>query len=102
VLYLNNLFTNQPLLSLLRKELGVGAIGTTRKNTLGILSDILQGKDEKYEWGSTIPRTVGVVFIALWQDNTALIFMTTVHSLNSHEDLKLVNRRRPALNAQNP
>ena len=37
-LYLDNPYINQPLLSLLRKDLAVGAMGTTRKNALRIPS----------------------------------------------------------------
>jgi hypothetical protein len=65
VLYLDNLFINQPLLALLRKNLGVGAMGTTRSNALGIPFELLRARDQKYQWGSTVPTIVGEVLIAM-------------------------------------
>jgi hypothetical protein len=101
VLYLDNLFVNQVLLALLRKDLGVGAMGTTRKNARGIPWQLLDRKEEKHQWGSTFPMIVGDVLVALWQDNAKLIFMITAHSLHNPEDLVVVNRKKPALNANN-
>jgi hypothetical protein len=101
ILYLDNLFINQPLLALLRKDLGMGAMGTTRKNARGIPHDLIRKKEERHQWGSSHPRIVGEVLITLWQDNAPLIFMTTAHSLHNPDDLVLVNRRRPALNPTN-
>jgi hypothetical protein len=101
VVYLDNLFVNQPLFALLRKDLGVAATGTTRKNARGIPKDLIDAQKEKHQWGSTIPRVVGNVLIGLWQDNAPLIFMTTAHSLKSPEDVVLINRKRPALNSTN-
>jgi hypothetical protein len=48
ILYLDNLFVNQPLLALLRKDLGVGAIDTTRKNARGIPKELLDKNKKKY------------------------------------------------------
>jgi hypothetical protein len=101
VVYLDNLFINQPLLALLRNDLGVAATGTTRKNARGIPWDLIEAQKEKREWGSTMPRIIGGVLIGLWQDNAPLIFMTTAHSLKSPEDVVLINRKRPALNSTN-
>jgi hypothetical protein len=101
ILYLDNLFVNQPLLALLRKDLGVGAMGTTRKNAREIPKELLDKKEKKHLWGSSYPIVVGEVLVSLWQDNAPLVFMTTAHSLDHPDDLVLVNRRRPTLNPTN-
>jgi Transposase IS4 len=101
ILYLDNLFINQPLLALLRKNLGMGAIGTTRKNARGIPKELLDMKEKKHLWGSSYPMVVGEVLVTLWQDNAPLVFITTAHSLEHPDDLVLVNRRRPTLNPTN-
>ena len=66
ILYLDNLFVNQPLLALLRKDLGVGAMGTTRKNARGIPKELLDKKEKKYLWGSFYLMVVGEVLGSLW------------------------------------
>jgi hypothetical protein len=65
ILYLDNLFVNQPLLALLRKDLGVGAMGTTRKNARGIPKELLDKKEKKHLWGSSYPMVVGEVLVSL-------------------------------------
>src|SRR5450755_3710825 len=44
---------------------------------------------------------VGDVLVALWQDNVKFIFMITAHFLHNFEVLMVVNRKKPALNANN-
>jgi hypothetical protein len=102
LLLLDNLFVNQPLLALLRKDLGIGAMGTTRKNARGIPWQLLEKRDTvKHTWGSTTPMIVGEVLMALWQDNAPLVFMTTARSLENGDDLVAVDRRRPAITTAN-
>jgi hypothetical protein len=101
ILYLDNLFINQPLLALLRKDHGVAAIGITRKNARRIPRTLLDKKEEKFLWESSHPMVVGEVLVTLKQDNALLIFMTTAHTLHHPENLVLVNRRSPALTPTN-
>jgi hypothetical protein len=49
ILYLDNLFVNQILLTLLRKDLRVGVMETTRKNARGIPQELLKKKEEKHQ-----------------------------------------------------
>jgi hypothetical protein len=80
VLYLDNLFTNVPLLKAL-KQLPVGATGTTRKNAIGIPMDLLELKQKNSElvWNSVLSRVVEGVNVFLWQDNNAVIGKITLY-----------------------
>jgi Transposase IS4 len=102
LLLLDNLFVNQSLLALLRKNLGIGAMDITRKNARGIPWQLLEKRDTvKHTWGSITPMIVGEVLMALWQDNAPLVFMTTAHSLKNDDNLVVINRRRPAITTVN-
>jgi hypothetical protein len=74
VVYLDNLFTNQPLLKALR-EYGIGAYGTVRKNAKGVPLRLLKLKERKSElqWDSTQNEVIEGVNCFLWQDNSALL-----------------------------
>src|SRR5450755_2634679 len=45
IVYLNNLFVNQPLFAILRKDFEMAVIGTTRKNAQGISADHIEKRD---------------------------------------------------------
>jgi hypothetical protein len=74
VLYLDNLFTNVPLLKAL-KELPVGATDTTRKNAISIPASLLKFKQNNTElmWNSALSQMIEGVNVFLWQNNNAVI-----------------------------
>src|SRR5436305_154962 len=89
VIYMDNYFTNVPLLLKLRK-LGVGACGTARRTCSGFPKELKVGKtligDQKLDYhfptGMKVGATVdsGGVLAVLWMDNAPVTMLTTVHS----------------------
>jgi hypothetical protein len=67
VLYLDNLFTNIPLLKAL-KELPVGATDTIRKNAISIPASLLKFKQNNTElvWNSAFSQVIEGVNVILW------------------------------------
>ena len=78
-------------------------MGITRKNAEGVPLPLIKLKDERklFVWDSTVAIIIGFCLCFLWQDNNALIAITTAHSLHRKEDRFIVNRRRPKPNSTN-
>ena len=70
ILYLDNLFTNIPLVNALR-QLDIGIMGTTQVNASGLPSSIIQLKyaKESLRWGYLKTTIAKRVLCFLWQDN---------------------------------
>jgi hypothetical protein len=98
--FLDNLFLNVDVAHCLL-NINVAVMGTTRKNATGIPSELLEVKNadktdhKQLLWNSTIARIVGECLVFLWQDNNAVIAITTAHSLHRPEDQVVRLRRRP-------
>lgn len=86
--YLDNLFLNIPVAQCLL-SLGVYCMGTTCKNVSGVPQSLVKMKqhDRALIWDSTIGTIVdNNVMAFLWQDNNAVIAITTAHSLHEPAD----------------
>jgi hypothetical protein len=91
ILYLDNLFTNIPLANALG-ELGIGVMGTTRVNALGLPLSLVQLKHakESLKWGhlqtaiaSASPPAVqpaSAINCFLWQDNNRVLGETIIYN----------------------
>ena len=92
-LYLDNLFLNENVAHALL-ALGIGCMGTTRKNAKGVPSELLALKDAKraFIWGSMIVFIVRYALIFCWQDNNAVISITTSFKV---DDYIMRSRKRP-------
>ena len=73
-LYLDNLFPSIPLAVELRK-LGIGVMSTTRLNTLGLPSSLIQLKHAKeiLNWGHLKIAIIKGTLCFLWQDNNRVL-----------------------------
>ena len=98
-IYLDNLFTNVPLFSLLRQK-GIGACGTTRKNSEGY-PDMFKKKNENGkstypEWNTLEGEVVGGenVLALLWIDENLVMMLTTIHEVDNIGSYITRNRRR--------
>jgi len=96
IVFLDNLFLNVDVAHCLQ-AIGVGCMGTTRKNATGLPTELLLLKDQRRSlvWNSTIARTQGHCLCFLWQDNNAVLGITTAFSLHQEEDRTRKDRRRP-------
>jgi hypothetical protein len=95
--FLDNLFMNVDVAHCLL-AIGVGCMGTTRKNAAGLPPELLQLKEEggrHLVWNSTIGITSGHTLCFLWQDNNAVLGITTSFSLHRQEDKTQKQRKRP-------
>lgn len=94
VLILDNLFLNVNV----ARVLNVACCGTTRKNASGFPLDLVKIKEHNrlYLWDSCIARVILGVLCFVWQDNNAVLGLTTAHSLHrGQEDTITRNRKRP-------
>jgi len=93
--FLDNLFLNvnvsQALLAL-----GICCTGTTRKNAQGIPEWLIKLKQHNrgLVWNSTLAEIVDSTLCFLWQDNNAVLGLTTAHCLKNDTIQRL--RRRPS------
>jgi Transposase IS4 len=93
-LYLDNLFTNVPLVNALG-ELGIAVMGTTRQTALGLPKELSQLKQAKkpLKWGYLATAITNGVLCFLWQDNNKVLGMTTAYNLH---DTIIRSRNRPS------
>jgi Transposase IS4 len=97
MLILNNLFLNLDVTRALL-VLNVTTCGITRKNAAGFPPDLIKIKDHNrlYLWDSCITRVIENILCFIWQDNNAVLSLTTAHSLHRpKEDTIIRNRKRP-------
>jgi Transposase IS4 len=97
ILILDNLFLNIEVAQALLL-LNITYCGTTRKNASGFPPNLIKIKEHNrlYLWDSYIARITKNILCFIWQDNNAVIGLTTAHSLHrSKEDTIIRNRKRP-------
>src|SRR5256885_14256147 len=112
-IYMDNFFTSAKLFSKLR-EMGIGACGTARSNSVGMppvlkaLAASTLGQSEEYGWNhiasvgtQPTPDAPGVHAFA-WLDNAWVLGMTTIHG-PCFDDEQYVERarRRPRKTSSN-
>jgi hypothetical protein len=103
VLVLDNLFLNIDVARALLL-LNVATCGITRKNAAGFLPDLIRIKNHNrlYLWDSCVAHVVENVLYFMWQDNNAVLGLTTAHSLHRpKEDTIIRDRKRPKLTSTN-
>ena len=102
IVFLDNLFLNVPVAHVLL-NLGVALMGTTRKNAEGIPEPLLILKEEAKAliWNSLIAVVVDHSLCFLWQDNNAVLAITTAHSLHQQDDQVIRVRKRPGPKSTN-
>jgi len=98
-IYMDNYFPSQALLIKLR-ELGMGACGTARVNTSAFPPDLHD--DRKHiPWNEVSggpADATGKVLAVQWQDNSAVHFLSTIHSL---DDRIISERKKPRISSSN-
>jgi hypothetical protein len=94
-LFLDNYFTNIPLLQVLRR-LGIAAAGTARSNSKDypVVHKKVDKKKGMLPFNFISGIVVDSVLSIVWQDKNLVRFLTTAHSC-SNEDVDDVDRRRP-------
>jgi len=98
-IYMDNYFPSIALLERLR-EVGLGACGTARVNRKAYPPH-LDDKHPNIPWnevsgGSACPG--GTVLAVQWQDNSAVHFLSTIHTL---EERVISERKKPHLSSSN-
>jgi hypothetical protein len=98
-LFLDNLFLKLDVAQALL-AIGVLCMGTTRKNSKGLPQELVELKERNSAlvWDSTLARIINSVYCFLWQDNNAVLGITTAYSLLQRVRRK---RKRPALTSTN-
>lgn len=100
LVFLDNLFLTRSLAHTLL-NIGVGVMGTTRKNHLDFPREFLDVKlsDANFTYGSCSTKVLDRCLCFLWQDNAPVIGITTAFSMNEGpDDYVIKNRKRPANN----
>ena len=95
--FLDNLFLNVEVAHCLL-AINIAVCGTTRKNAEGVPKSLLAAKDDDSKllvWNSVIAVILEFCLCFLWQDNNAVIVITTAHSIHWPEDKEEVLRHRP-------
>lgn len=98
-IYMDNYFPSQALLIKLR-ELGIGACGTARVNASAFPPELHDDR-KNIPWNEVSggPADVGGKVLAVqWQDNSAVHFLSTIHSL---EDRIISDRKKPRISSSN-
>jgi hypothetical protein len=101
-IFVDNLFLNVPVVHQLLK-MKIGCTGTTRKNAAGLPVDLLLNKAEKasLKWGEHAAVRAGKALCFIWQDNNAVLGITTSFSIHREEDKVIRLRRRPKKTSTN-
>ena len=97
--FVDNLFLTVPVAQALL-FLAVLCTGTTRKNAAGVPNWLieLKNKNQVLIWNSTFAEIVNGVLCFLWQDNNAVLGITTGYDLAQRV---LRDRKRPNLTSTN-
>jgi hypothetical protein len=97
IIYLNNYFTSIPLFSELR-ACKFGTVGTTRPYKL-FPPDLLIIKKrfvKKLEWNILLAIIVQDILYLAWQNNSIVLDLSNIHTIDKAEDFRTKERRRPA------
>ena len=102
VVILDNLFLTVPMAHILLKY-EIGCLSTTRKNAEGFPRDLLNAKNYNrlLQWGEDVSIQVGNALCFLWQDNNAVLGVTTAFSMHRPEDYIVRSRKRPKKTSTN-
>jgi hypothetical protein len=100
--YLDNYFTSVPLFSELR-ACKFGTVGTTRPYKLfpSDLSAIKNRFAKKLEWNTLLAIVVQDTLCLAWQDNSIILALSNIHTVDKAEDFRTKERRRPAKTSTN-
>lgn len=101
VAFLDNLFLTLSLAHTLL-QIGVGVMGTTRKNHKDFPARFLDAKDSRTQmtYGSCATEVINHALCFLWQDNAGVIGISTAESMQRvSEDYIVKLRRKPYNNA---
>ena len=98
-LFLDNLFINVNVCEALL-ALNVVTMGTTRKNAIGVPERLkaLRKQNQTMVWNSTSAEIIEDTECFVWQDNNAVLGMTTAYSIKETTPRL---RKRPALKSTN-
>ena len=100
-IYMDNFFTSIPLLRALLHQ-DIGAIGTARQTSAEFPASLNINKDEvrkSLPWNHLCGDIVdNNILVLLWQDNNAVILMSTIHDPTSYT---VVRRRKPRATSTN-
>jgi hypothetical protein len=101
-IYLDNYFTSVPLFSELR-ACKFSAVGTTRPHKLfpPELSAIKNRFAIKLEWNTLLAAVVQDVLCLAWQDNSIVLALSNIHTVDKAEDWRVKERKRPAKTSTN-
>jgi len=102
IIYLDNYFTSVPLFSELR-ACKFGAVGTTCPHKLfpPELSAIKNRFATKLEWNTLLAVVVQDVLCLAWQDNSIVLALSNIHTVDKAEDWRVKERKRPAKTSTN-
>ena len=84
--------------------MNIAVYGTTWKNAKGVSKSLLAAKDNDNKllvWNSVLAVILEFCLCFLWQDNNAVIVITTAHSIYRPEDKEKVLRYRPKPTSSN-
>lgn len=101
LVFLDNLFLTLALAHTLL-VLGVGVMGTTRKNHRDFPQRFIDTKlsDTQFSYGSCVTEVINLALCFLWQDNAAVIDISTAFSIQDvPEDYVVKLRRKPYNNS---
>jgi hypothetical protein len=101
VVFLDNLFLTVELAHTLL-QIGVGVMGTTRKNRDGFPQRFLDAKqsDAQFTYGSCSTEVVDHCLCFLWQDNAKVLGISTAFAMcEDQKDYIIKRRKRPLNNA---
>ena len=101
-IFMDNLFLNVPIVHQLL-NMGIGCTGTIRKSAAGLPIELLSKLTEKssLQWGEHIAVLAGKALCFIWQDNNAVLGITTSFSMHREEDKVVRLRRRPKKTSTN-
>jgi hypothetical protein len=94
---MDNYFTSIPLFSELR-ACEFGAVGTTRphKEFPSGLSQIKERYAKKLPWNTLLAKVVNNTLCLAWQDNSIVLALSNIHTVNKVQDYRNKVRKRPA------
>lgn len=101
MVFLDNLFLTVELAHTLL-QIGIGVMGTTRKNRDGFPQRFLDAKqsDAQFTYGSCSTEVVDHCLCFLWQDNAKVLGISTAFAIcEDQKDYLIKRRKRPSNNA---
>jgi hypothetical protein len=101
-IYLDNYFISIPLFSELQAY-KFGTVGTTRPHKLfpPELSAIKNRFATKLEWNTLLIAVVEDILCLAWQDNSIILALSNIHTMDKAEDFRVKERKRPAKTSTN-